>query len=84
MPMAVVYLSVRLISSISSIFAQTYKMRCPVVCVYRASWYSEVYLLTRLNKLNNDLKQANASQVILLIIGKSLLNTKHIGTKLYS
>ncbi len=37
MPLTVIYLSVRLVFSVSEIFAHAYKASCPVVCVYKAS-----------------------------------------------
>ncbi len=39
-------------------------------------------MLTNLGHLNNDLKLAGASRMVLLIIGRSLLNTKCAYTKL--
>ncbi|MGP1918167.1 MAG: SAM-dependent methyltransferase [Candidatus Hodgkinia cicadicola] len=73
-PMLVLYLSVRLSAYVASVLTGEYGKFCPVLCVYRATWNEETYLLTKLSSLSADVRALSTQRTVVMIIGRSLLN----------
>ncbi|MFP3040149.1 MAG: SAM-dependent methyltransferase [Candidatus Hodgkinia cicadicola] len=73
-PMLVLYLSIRLASYVTSILTAGYGKFCPVLCVYKAAWNEETYLLTKLSTLSADVKALSTTRSVVIAVGRSLLN----------
>ncbi|MFP3018957.1 MAG: SAM-dependent methyltransferase [Candidatus Hodgkinia cicadicola] len=73
-PTLVLYLSIRLAPYVATALTGGYGSRCPVLCVYRATWNEETYLLTKLSSLSADVRALSPQRTVVVIIGRSLLN----------
>ncbi|MGP1925307.1 MAG: SAM-dependent methyltransferase, partial [Candidatus Hodgkinia cicadicola] len=73
-PVLVLYLSVRLASYVATVLSSEYGKFCPVLCIYRATWNEETYLLTKLSSLSSDVRALSTTRTVVMIIGRSLLN----------
>ncbi|PIM95677.1 Cobalt-precorrin-4 C(11)-methyltransferase [Candidatus Hodgkinia cicadicola] len=78
----VFYLSARLIHYVCDVFYQTFGKDYHVICVFKSNWHSEIYLLTNLNHLHNDLKRTSILRISMIISGKSLLTSRYCSHKL--
>ncbi len=81
-PLAVVYLSIRLIPFICKVLRSSYGPFCPVVCVYKSTWHTETYLLSNIGSLNRDIKSIALLRMVLLVIGRNLLGRSLTSCKL--
>ncbi len=77
-----IYLASRTIHYVCDILYQAFGKGCLVVCVFKSNWHSEIYLLTNIYQLHNDLKRASILRMSMIIIGRSLLPTWHPTYKL--
>ncbi|MGP1922002.1 MAG: SAM-dependent methyltransferase [Candidatus Hodgkinia cicadicola] len=82
-PALVLYLSIRLATYVATVLASEYGKLCPVVCVYRATWNEETYLLTNLSRLSADVRALSITRTAVVIIGRSLLSFRVFRTTLW-
>ncbi|ATY93508.1 Cobalt-precorrin-4 C(11)-methyltransferase [Candidatus Hodgkinia cicadicola] len=81
-PIIVLYLSVRLIPYFCKVATYNYSLDCPVVCIFKSSWGSEIFMLSSLRWLQQDIVCSRSVRMILLIVGKALLSCRCFSNKL--
>ncbi|XXM93690.1 hypothetical protein AAHH87_00300 [Candidatus Hodgkinia cicadicola] len=81
-PLLALYLSVRLVSFFCKLSASAYGLDCPVLCVFKSSWAQEAFLLSSLRWLRSDIRRTLAQRIVLLIVGKALMNCTPIVNRL--
>ncbi len=77
-----IYLASRTIHYVCDVLYQAFGRNCPIVCVFKSDWHPEVYLLTNLYQLHNDLKRVSILRMGMIIVGRSLLSSRYSVCKL--